>query len=403
MLSGPVRYGYAALALALAVAAVVYAHVRERALITDILYACMETHENDFSRYDLCVRDAVRSSLADYDARMLLAAVVSPDSPPRVQQQCHFYGHVIGVELFNRTASLEESLAQCSAACRNACVHGSFAAAVAHEFGVTRSAQEDVAHGDVARLREIGKVYCTRPSLCHGVGHVAFGLSSEITAALDICDAVTVSALRECYEGVFMESSGDSMSLLGIESVVVDGTEVGAPCTNFEGKRQRACFRYLYPIQKTYYIREGTLDAGERLQASFDTCLKFGGRTSLDCIEGLAVFLEDEFLGNRSEIIDFCNRMSLDEYELSCLLGVVRRQIANRKYVDAVEYCARQEFEAVQDECLVAAFQWMATHGFGDGAIKRVCDSSQLPAICGARYAEYREASTRYPDYVNGD
>ncbi len=133
-------------------------------------------------------------------------------------------------------------------------------------------------------------------SCIHGTGHGIYGYEGgDMTKSLTDCDILDPNYRQFCYDGVFMENSGNE------GGVSFDTTDPWKFCEVLDEKYQRNCARYQVPV----FLNSGPYDdrfktAGKYCSLTSNTLLRE------TCYENLGYSIANATLGKAPEIIRIC-------------------------------------------------------------------------------------------------
>jgi len=309
--------------------------------------------------------------------------------------QCHFFGHVVGQQLYLKTGNVEHSLSTCNNACASACVHGVIGEAFAQEAGIDEDAF-DPQHLRPEDVRLLGERLCASNSTCHGVGHALFMTYGEFDPALALCAEIATGAARVfCYRGVFMQYA-DIIS----EKSTRDSAIIARPtfetlaslCTHGSIEGRLACFRYL-PRMHADMQKEFGATVEIRRSSTEQLCESLSDKESRNaCFLGLGVYYAGSFYSDPQFVHDMCEHLSLETDQASCTLGAISSAAEYRRTSELIAYCDATPDTLVRKICYHAVFStthFMGVSIAGNVEYEMACAKSPNPE-CAEGIAEYK-------------
>ncbi|HVU75221.1 MAG TPA: hypothetical protein VHD38_00045 [Candidatus Paceibacterota bacterium] len=371
------------------------------ARIFSSLSPCVSGISNSAQMTD-CVERAVPTLFArDLSAGEIIHALSSADAPEQLRDACHPIGHIVGAQTYRSHGSIEAALRTCTSDCRGACTHGVIGAGILAEIG--RSYDEaDVAHADLPALQKIAQSLCATSgrSVCHAIGHLFYLATSDMNAALALCDANAEPANREfCYNGVFMESTGSPSFALNpahpVAALAPAAADRTYPCMQLRTPYRHACFTYLMAFQLPLFTAAG-IARDDMLSDMERACTALGERDRAYCFEGLGTAGIAFGFGSTdaTRAQGFCEQFDGNNRD-ACTLGVVEEfALGGAKNVPI--YCESITETGRRSLCFNALFQF-STHPFDTQ--QTVCTDD---ATCSAYFDSYRATQTTLPQYSYG-
>jgi hypothetical protein len=316
------------------------------------LATCFAMNGNMSATNPACLRNTVHQLLQGYTADEILRYASADSSTNSLRMNCHDIGHVVGEELFAKEGSLEPTLGECSRLCNNGCLHGAIAADILKTLGRS-SRGEDIVHADIGAITKIAAPYCKSSTvLCHGIGHVLYMSSHDISKSLGACEQIATGSSREsCFQGIFMESFGSELSLnFSSTSIAVDPEQYAYPCASFSPSYQHACFRYLPGLHMAQSGASSTIQAVR--QKNLTGCSPLAGATRAYCYEGIGYDggISQGDLNDYPGIQAICLSLQIGQERNACIWGLVQKYVYYDDASGAQTVCASLE-TAEKDVC----------------------------------------------------
>lgn len=311
---------------------------------------------------DACDRFGGMGSMADPEFVACAAAVIGPlldregvektyalilsrFTPGR----CHQFGHVLGEQLYSKSGSVEQALAQCSPACGSSCLHGATAAAFLAVPEV-RASVEDLAHPNIGVILAEGKKLCANWETCHGVGHVLYSLSDTLIGSLGLCDAIGGLEIFTCYWGVFMENAVRGAPGLPSGDLVW-------PCLSVPDKYQEACFHLHHMQQEIVFEELGISSQEERQQRRFETCVGLPRQElRFACAENLGLSMYGR-ADTPADARAMCMQFGSERERATCFFGFIHAAVDYGEREVALGLCAAETSDMMRRACYEAAFE----------------------------------------------
>lgn len=333
---------------------------------------CMKL--KDFSA---CTQPIVAQMLASQTGAQVMDVLALHFNP----LQCHYIGHIVGQQLYQKDQSVDKALATCDLSCDSACVHGVVGEAFAEALGYDSPAADsnfDLEHLTPSDIAEIGKKLCTSADACHGVGHTLFGVYQKFAPAFSECrEVATGPRVSFCYNGVAMEYADDlsSRNFLPDSTVTVpDPASLASLCTLPILGEARACFRY-FPRIVIDTIEPGAATTTEALTRVQDICDSY---TSADyriaCYAGIGSYQSYSVLSDPSDSTLSCTRFSGLQDQAACVLGTVAVASEDRQQ-NLVSFCAAFSSSSLQSACYQDLLYFLGQRGD--------TSTQDLVALCG--------------------
>jgi|GEM_PF-1797325 hypothetical protein len=405
--------------------------------------------QTPYTTVESCLASTIRALLNTHTTGELLKYVTASTSPAIVTQNCHEIAHVIGEETFAKAGDLQTALQQCTPACSRGCIHGVTAASVTATLGGP-ALTEDLVHAHLSSVKQLGTTYCEEmSSLCHGVGHVLFIGLQNIPAALNACDSVAQPSDKEvCYEGIFMEASGEllgsgaSLAVMGTNTAASDmsgdmggmdmrgptaastegdgmsiasGTTTFAtdiatlkndytyPCSVLAPQFLHACFLYLPSFQHALF-KQQKVPSNEQFGLSVKACKTFLGSARSDCFEGIGFKLDTGVDSSGMAIhtgLSLCETLQNSDAN-SCLIGLELKYASLDEYGGAIALCHNQ-LNGQENVCYDAFFQTLQVGGLADADIQNICRGSVDAMECTSAFSRYLSRASTLPQYLHGE
>ena len=336
----------------------------------------------------MCARPAVVALLETHSGEEITRAIDAQFTP----QQCHYMGHVVGQESYNKLGDVEAAIEQCGRDCDSACIHGVIGEAFAEELGLGSSeeAQDiDLAHLDPEQMKVIGSRLCVSPTACHGVGHALFQIYGRFEPALEMCREVTSDGWKPnfCYQGAFMEyadilSSRNARPIDGIGYPTLN--ELVQLCDLPTMTEVRACFRYFPRMVVQTLKHEGvSLEDGKR--RLLEICLAYLPEKRHACIAGFGVYSAYNILTDTAEAVRICHQFDSVADQAACSLGITSVATEERQG-RIMAYCMAIPDTVLQEYCFHDVFYYLNRLRVPRAASRRLCNG--LPA-CEAQADRY--------------
>ncbi len=367
------------------------------------LSACFSKAESAEDAVNVaCLNNTVDALLASYSVTEIMEHINTPTTPQTVAYNCHAIGHLIGHKSYEQAESLEDAYFQCTANCRNACIHGATAEAVQQEFGEDNA---DIAHTDIATLQTIGARYCERRGMfCHAIGHFFRMSVPTYPEALSLCDGMGTNK-ENCYAGVFMEDASaieSSISEASVMPAIVN--DYTSPCAGAQERYRTQCFNYLPMYQNTLFQINHVTSSDEQHSIARNTCESFPDTTRAACFFGLGGYSNRlrEDSGSRVDQLVFCESLTLETDTEACMTGVLRTHMVRvpPAHTEAFRYCERVPEDERSTRCFHAAFKIMEKTEPKTDPVQ-VCTNAGSTA-CAAAFATYETVREKLPQYYWG-
>ncbi len=344
--------GTAVVCVAIVVCGVRYTEMKDGRSLRS-LSRCFATPSAYAAPNASCLTSTLHDLLPAHSAAEILAYASASTSARALASNCHSIGHIIGESLARQEGSIESALAACSPICGSGCLHGVIAESMSSAPGL--AATEDLVHADDEIIRGAGSKYCDASGqLCHGIGHVLFLATSDVSKSLSVCEKMASGTRRDsCFRGVFMESFGSDLSVKFHEpSVHTDANDYLYPCSTYAAPYQRACFAFLTGL----HLNETSAVSPEYIrEEGARACGTLSGLARSYCFNGLgndgAVIQEN--LEDYAQVERLCLGLSDRLDRVSCVSGMLEKYINYGKGIEAGTLCTKVSAEE-RNECLEA-------------------------------------------------
>ncbi len=277
----------------------------------------MTTLPEDLS--NSCVRFALRFLLVKHPPTEIMAQAQRELSAA----SCHFVGHALGEEVYNKYHSAERTLTECPETCEGACIHGGIGAVLMDASGV-KIPKDDLRHLDLSLIINIGTNLCVSIHTCHALGHAFFRIFGEFDKTLAMCDSIVEDGdYHSCYSGVFMENSMRN-SLGGSFSGAVskefrDSNELLSPCPSVAEKYQNACYHHLFFNQAKTFAELGITDPATQMRLKGEACDRVTYPSArVSCFAGVGMSGQEI---PSFDMVQFCLSFSKADDQAGCIFG----------------------------------------------------------------------------------
>jgi len=296
--------------------------------------ACLHSNDQGFERSDFdCLAQATNVALdAGATPNLLLSSLVKPQAPDFLATNCHDVAHVVGEEVAKRYP-LEKALSMCTNDCRAGCVHGAIGEGVSLLLG-NDAADLEIEHRNLPKVLEIGKTFCTESgAVCHGIGHLVFMATQNITDALSAC--MTVGGKNNhlsCDNGAFMEAAGENSSLTYKAAPLANPNEdYGYPCNVVPLEEASACY-YSQMLFQQRLFEQNKVPVQERLALAVHSCGILTGQRRSDCFSGMGQKIDfaPQILG--VDAAHLCVGLAFRD-QVACSKGALMRYAENQDTV----------------------------------------------------------------------
>jgi len=330
-----------------------------------------------------CARPIVADMLQTHSAAEVMNAL---SAMPLSGDQCHFIGHLVGQETYQKDGTTEAALAECSRTCGLACIHGVIGEAFTEETALDETAV-DPAHLTADQLVEIGTRLCTSSSTCHGVGHAlvigATSTADAVTAALPLCARIASGKFAaDCYSGVFMEYSDElaSRSVFATTTAAYPSlASLRTFCDRSDIKQAQACFLYL-PAMLEYTL--GAQGADDSRAAVSSTTLSIcngeaNPLTRTACIAGFGASYFEHLTTDRTTVVDACEQFPTAGDREACAFGAIGMAAPYKESGPMLSFCSALSGSSVQKACYEESFSRLALFGVPTTTAARSCPNDQ--------------------------
>jgi hypothetical protein len=325
------------------------------------VHAALETvagcvdKENDV----VCARPSIKEMLSFLDGGEIMQ-VLSQRLDPR---QCHYFGHVVGQQLYVKDGTVERSIDQCNRLCDSACIHGVIGAAFAEGLGNDNPETDiDLAHLSPDEVAKVGKKLCSEPELCHGVGHSIFQAYGAFKPALDMCRQAAPPERRSyCYHGLFMEyadiiSSRNMQTISGIEMPTFE--EVIKICNLSAFDQRRSCFRY-FPRMVITVLTENRFSPSRAITRFKEICDTFPVLDDrVACVAGFGVYSSYSVVRDPESAVRICEAFDSKIDKAACHVGQISVATQDRQSA-VIKYCSFIPNQELQKSCYQGIFFYL--------------------------------------------
>ena len=345
--------------------------------------------------------------------------------------QCHYFGHLVGEDLYKSDKSVEKAMAYCVPTCADACIHGVIGEAFLEQAGISDFSMDMSTSTDMsssmsmglnllsnAQLLQIGTRLCTTGDTCHGVGHALYLAYHSMPQATQMCHEIGGPYVEDCLRGNFMEyadelgsvsawdnpSTGTTTAMSGMQMSSSDDpsptptdeetfpeiTSSSPFCSFASLEDTAACFYYFPQMVQETLAAQGAQSSRSVVNADVQqVCASLSDTYDRRaCDYGLGASFFQSVTGNSQSSTKGCDLFSGADDRTACVLGLVSMVMEYSGTQTAFGICGAETGTA-QSLCYESVFLGLSESG--QSVIKA---SALCPAdMCMAASKDYTGSS----------